>query len=233
MPCGSRLTLVPRSSRGLSYEVEDVHAPCLIGRDAEARIRLADRTISRRHAMLICEAGDWYLHDQSQNGTRINGQLFKGARVKLRNGDHVRIGVALDHTVVIVSDHTDETTMATEIDTTVAVYPEDRLRVLNAGEIWIGQRRLDLSEQESRLVRLLEAARGKHCSNEEIIRHVFNGVGNSANVQELVKRVREKIRRQTGQDGRRYIAGYHDGYVLHTRPRPQTADGGRRLERGG
>lgn len=81
-------------------------------------------------------------------------------------------------------------------------------------------------------MQLLEAARGKHCSNNEIINHVFNGVGSSGNVQELVKRVRKKIKDQTGQDGKRYIEGYHDGYVLHTRPKPQPAEDGLRLGRG-
>lgn len=109
-----------------------------------------------------------------------------------------------------------QTTLGTQ--STVVAYPEDQLRVVNAGEIWIGHKRLNLSEQESKLVRLLEAARGRHCSNEEIIKHVFDGVGTSSNVQELVKRVREKsapkLVRMVAS-----IVGYHGGYVLHTRPK--------------
>ncbi len=229
----SRLTLVPLSNRGLSYEIEDEHTPCLIGRDKAARIQLSDQTVSRQHALLIYEGGDWYLQDQSRNGTRVNGQLVKGKRVKLCHGDRVCIGLMLDHTIVIVNRGSDETTFLTESHTTVvANYPEDQLRVLNSGEVWIGQKRLELSDQEIRLVRLLEAVRGKHCSNDEIIKHIFNGVGNSSNVQELVKRVRKKITDQTGQDGKRYIEGYHEGYVLHTRPKPQPTGDGLRLGRG-
>ncbi len=222
MPHHSKLTFVPRSSRGLSYEVKDSQTPCLIGRDPSAQICLLDRSVSRRHATLHYEAGEWILEDHSQNGSVVNGKLAKGARVTLKHGDTVRIGTLLDHTVIIVSLGESETTLTqTTLGTqsTVVAYPEDQLRVVNAGEIWIGHKRLNLSEQESKLVRLLEAARGRHCSNEEIIKHVFDGVGTSSNVQELVKRVREKIRAQTGQDGSKYIVGHHGGYVLHTRPK--------------
>ncbi len=225
----SRLTLVPLSSRGLSYEIKDEHAPCLIGRDKAARIRLSDQAVSRQHALLIYEGGDWYLQDQSKNGTLVNCQLVKEKRVKLCNGDHVCIGSLLNHRVVIVDCSSDETTVLTESHATiVADYPGDHLRVLNTGEVWIGQKRLDLSDQEIRLVQLLKAACGRHCSNNEIISHIFNGIGSSSNVQELVKRVRKKIKDQTGQDGKRYIEGYHDGYVLHTRPKPHPTEDGLR-----
>ncbi|MCS6909548.1 MAG: FHA domain-containing protein [Anaerolineales bacterium] len=215
----SKLALVPRSGRGMSYEVSNRDTPCLIGRDAEAKIRLNDQTVSRRHAKLIYDRGQWILCDQSQNGTYVNGALIKGSCVSLKRGDTVRVGASLDHTVVIVNRSTDETTITKEVQTTVVTYPEDQLRVVNAGEVWVGQQRLRLSDQEVKLVQLLEAAAGKRCSDEEIIKHIFDGIGDIGNVQELVKRVREKIRKQTGQDGRKYIERCHDGYVLYVRPR--------------
>ncbi len=224
MPYRSKLTLVPRSSRGLSYEIKDTQTPCLIGRDPSATICLLDRSVSRRHATLLYESGEWYLEDHSQNGTYINGKKVWKVRVPLKHGDHVRVGLTLDHTVIVLTqaDHAVTATRTTLGDySTVAAYPDDQLRVLGSGEVWVGHRRLDLSEQECKLVRLLDAARGRHCSNDEIINHVFNGVGNNSNVQELVKRVREKIRAQTGIDGGRYIRGYHGGYVLHTRPQKE------------
>lgn len=78
MPHHSKLTFVPRSSRGLSYEVKDSQTPCLIGRDPSAQICLLDRSVSRRHATLHYEAGEWILEDHSQNGSVVNGKLAKG-----------------------------------------------------------------------------------------------------------------------------------------------------------
>ena len=64
----------------------------LIGRDAEADLRLRDDSVSRRHARLVLNGGDVRIVDLgSHNGTLVNGQRVDGAR-PLVSGDVVTLG---------------------------------------------------------------------------------------------------------------------------------------------
>lgn len=63
----------------------------LMGRDWECRIVLNDPQCSRVHAELYFEEGGWWVRDnQSSNGTYVNGQVVREAR--LVDGTQVRIG---------------------------------------------------------------------------------------------------------------------------------------------
>ncbi|MFF0269583.1 FHA domain-containing protein [Kribbella sp. NPDC004536] len=63
-----------------------------IGRASNADIRLqADDQISRIHARLTRTAGAWTLHDESRNGTGLNG-LRITAPTPLTSGDRIHIG---------------------------------------------------------------------------------------------------------------------------------------------
>jgi len=71
----------------------------VIGRDANAAVRVADANVSRRHAALRGESGAAYLSDLgSRNGTYVNGRPVKAAA--LARGDVVRIG----DSVALVTD---------------------------------------------------------------------------------------------------------------------------------
>ena len=63
-----------------------------VGRSANAGIRLDDPTVSRRHALLVSEAGKplRVLDDRSLNGILINDEPADWA--KLRDGDALTIG---------------------------------------------------------------------------------------------------------------------------------------------
>lgn len=51
-----------------------------------------DQTVSRPHARLFAEKGDWWLEDLgSRNGTHVNGELVSGKR-RLGSGDVVGVG---------------------------------------------------------------------------------------------------------------------------------------------
>jgi len=68
--------------------------PQLIGRSSEA-LPISDTTVSRRHAELTPDEGEWYLRDlDSANGTFINGRRIAG-RQRLQPGDQVRCGSTL------------------------------------------------------------------------------------------------------------------------------------------
>ncbi|TDO48903.1 FHA domain-containing protein [Kribbella sp. VKM Ac-2571] len=63
-----------------------------IGRASNADIRLqADDQISRIHARLNRDGGTWTLHDESRNGTGLNGRRLT-APTPLTNGDRIHIG---------------------------------------------------------------------------------------------------------------------------------------------
>jgi two-component system, NtrC family, sensor kinase len=73
------------------------HEPQLIGRSSES-LTLSDTTISRRHAELTPDDGEWYVRDlESANGTFVNGRRLSAAdgRVQLAPGDQIRCGATL------------------------------------------------------------------------------------------------------------------------------------------
>jgi predicted RNA-binding Zn-ribbon protein involved in translation (DUF1610 family) len=63
-----------------------------IGRSAAADIRLEDPSVSRRHALIVCERPDSLrvLDDRSLNGVFLNGKLVEWGR--LCDGDELTIG---------------------------------------------------------------------------------------------------------------------------------------------
>src|SRR6185295_5809828 len=67
----------------------------LVGREADAQIRLVDRAVSARHARLIIGAGDTMLVEDlgSRNGTFVAGnRIAVGERLALAQGEAVMVG---------------------------------------------------------------------------------------------------------------------------------------------
>jgi len=87
------LTVLQGPDKGRRFELPD-DEPQIIGRSSEA-LPLTDRTISRRHAALTPDDGQWWINDQqSANGTFVNGVRASG-RVLLQAGDQIRTGSTL------------------------------------------------------------------------------------------------------------------------------------------
>ena len=87
------LTVIQGPDKGRRFELPD-NEPQLIGRSSEA-LPLADQTISRRHAELTPDDGQWILNDlESANGTFINGMRVRERRL-LKPGDQIRTGMTL------------------------------------------------------------------------------------------------------------------------------------------
>ena len=80
----------PAGPRSIPIEIGSV---CSIGRGTQNTIVLEDASVSRKHAIVDCHAGnDCYVTDAgSLNGTFIN-DIRVGARTRLRHGDCLRIG---------------------------------------------------------------------------------------------------------------------------------------------
>ncbi|KJS53897.1 peptide-binding protein [Streptomyces rubellomurinus subsp. indigoferus] len=90
---GDRLGRAWRTERLPGLSLPQVGAGQLtIGRLPGSGLRLHDPSVSRRHAELRQEDGDWVLYDLgSTNGTHVNGRRIAGA-VRVRPGDQVRFG---------------------------------------------------------------------------------------------------------------------------------------------
>ena len=65
--------------------------PVSIGRDPACDLFLNNRTVSRLHACIEEEKGDYFIQDEaSMNGTWLNGKVV--GRSDLQDGDHLQIG---------------------------------------------------------------------------------------------------------------------------------------------
>jgi pSer/pThr/pTyr-binding forkhead associated (FHA) protein len=91
---------VPRPAPGRYLAIEDGGETVLIalrakgtriGRDTGSDVVLEDRSVSRRHALLIRrEGGTVLLDDRSLNGIQVNGRRVMAA--VLRDGDEISVG---------------------------------------------------------------------------------------------------------------------------------------------
>jgi DNA-binding winged helix-turn-helix (wHTH) protein len=90
---GVRSVLAPRFRLVLdTREVQLLEGENVIGRDPVAALWIDHPSVSRRHARIVVQAGKATLEDlKSKNGTHVNAKPVSG-RVKLSDGDEVRIG---------------------------------------------------------------------------------------------------------------------------------------------
>lgn len=78
----------PRSGETISLARE--HLPFTIGRDSDNRLCLESEAISRFHAEIVAESGNYFLRDlQSTNGTFLNGRRIE--HEKLGPGDEFSV----------------------------------------------------------------------------------------------------------------------------------------------
>lgn len=86
------LLILQGPDKGRRFELPD--APALVGRDSR-QIPLSDQTVSRRHAELLPDDGQWTLKDLgSVNGSYINAVRVDNQR-QLKLGDQIRVGRTL------------------------------------------------------------------------------------------------------------------------------------------
>jgi sigma-B regulation protein RsbU (phosphoserine phosphatase) len=78
---------------GRQRRVDVTKSPLTIGRAEECDATIADLKVSRQHAKLVIEAGEYYIVDcESRHGTFVNG--LRCDRTKLKNKDEITFGVA-------------------------------------------------------------------------------------------------------------------------------------------
>ncbi len=66
----------------------------LIGRDKSCHVKVKDKSVSMRHAMLIFAEKGWMLNDLgSTNGTFLNGKRVDTSFIELHSGDKLSVGL--------------------------------------------------------------------------------------------------------------------------------------------
>jgi len=76
-------------AEGMEYPIDKAYA--VIGRGANAQVRIRDPLASREHAVIVYHDSDFILKDlDSTNGTHMRGASIR--QRKLRHGDKFRVG---------------------------------------------------------------------------------------------------------------------------------------------
>jgi hypothetical protein len=162
-----------------------------IGRAGECDVVLPERQVSRLHARIRLEEGQYILYDLgSKNGTFVNGRLVTGPYI-LQDGDEIQIALCVKLLFV-------------GAEATAPLLLEERpLRLRldkEARRVWVRGCEISppLSLSQYRLLELLYDNEGRVCTRSEIIQAVWpdaleEGVSDQA-IDALVRRLRERIR---------------------------------------
>lgn len=173
----------------------------VVGREPSCDIVIADRQVSRQHALLIPTANGVTLEDLgSKNGTHHNGQLLTRPML-LEDGDIIQIAlvqqfiylssdatVPLDSEIFIIPTHEPEKK------------PSHRLRLeKRSRRVWIGDEEVlpPLSVSQFRLLELLFDNPERVLPRQELIMRVW-GEEQAVDVSEqaldaLIRRLRERL----------------------------------------
>jgi len=171
----------------------------VIGRDASCDIRIADRQVSRNHAVITSDGdGKVSITDlDSKNGVFVNGERINGS-ADLKDGDAIKI--ALIQELIFVSS---DATIPLEMNIQSTEEISQQLFIdQNARRVWIKEGELlpPLSVQQYKLLTLLYNAENKVVSREMIISEVWGddaavGVTEQA-LDALVRRLRGRLHKK-------------------------------------
>jgi pSer/pThr/pTyr-binding forkhead associated (FHA) protein len=79
-------------SSSYAFELDEADAPVTLGRSDECTCVITEGNVSRKHAEVRCEKGNWTIADiGSRAGTLVNGKKIEGPTA-LSDGDVVRMG---------------------------------------------------------------------------------------------------------------------------------------------
>lgn len=166
----------------------------LIGRGADCNLMIADRQVSRHHAVLRKQPDGYWIEDLgSKNGTHVNGTPLSGPAL-LQDGDVIHVALAVQLAYVGT-----EATVPLSIND-AAEMGLGRLRMdPQAHRVWIGDTELDppLSPPQYRLLSVLFQNQDRVVSREEVVGVVWPdsevaGVSEQA-IDALVRRLRNRL----------------------------------------
>lgn len=115
---------------GTRREVAILKTPFTIGRDAKNDLPLRDNRISRNHAVIHAEDGQYILRDcGSKHGTYVNDQRINEAT--LRNNDRIEFGIAHSCSLVFTCEETSLGDLLRRVEQPIVEAPSRELRCLN------------------------------------------------------------------------------------------------------
>jgi DNA-binding response OmpR family regulator len=178
--------------RGERWQLSD--DPFVIGRGAECDIVVADRQVSREHALIRRTSSGYLLEDLgSKNGTHLNGVKIKSAAI-LQDGDEIQVAFAIKLTFI-----GSEATLPLVLDAEAMAGARLLKMEIQAHRVWIGEQEVDppLSPPQFRLLELLYQNAVRVVTREEIAEHVWpgtHGVGVSDQaIDALIRRLRDRL----------------------------------------
>src|SRR5262245_19106393 len=124
---------------GLGQRIVPINKDLLqIGRRTESDLRLVGSDVSREHAEIVKQEGDWVLRDKgSRYGTYVNGEAV--TEHKLTHGDRVQFGRASGADVVFLTGespaHTDRSHASAVNDLRQLATLLESLRALGSGRV--------------------------------------------------------------------------------------------------
>ena len=169
----------------------------VIGKSPSVDIAVANPFISRRHAQIIQEKGQYQIRDLgSKNGTFLNGSPVGSAWQRLHNGDRIELA----RSQVILRFQAESTTItlppavAGALGATIEVQARSR-------EVRVGTMLLEppLSRKEFDVLHLLYQRRGEACSKDQIAaggwpeRH--QGDVGDQEIEQCIRRIRLRVER--------------------------------------
>jgi hypothetical protein len=180
------------------------------GADVDCDITLPERQVSRQHAEIYLDQGQYYLRDLgSKNGTYLNGQPVT-EQVELRDNDAIQI--ALCERIRFIG--TDATLPLDEVEPLFGLRLDCQSR-----RVWIGLIEIQppLSPAQYRLLELLHEQAGRVRSRDEIVSWVWadaekEGVTEQA-IDALVRRLRDRLA-EVDPDGQYIVTVRGHGFRL-------------------
>lgn len=167
-------------------------AEFLIGRGSDCDIVLPERQVSRHHAKILLDEGQYLLHDlDSKNGTHLNGAQVIGS-APLRDGDEVQIALC----VKLLFVGTDATVPLTvdEVEQRGNLELDKRQRTVRIDDEMLQP---PLSPSQFRLLEALYDAGGAVVERDTIVDAVWpetEGIGVSEQaIDALVRRLRDRL----------------------------------------
>lgn len=171
----------------------------VIGKSPSADIAVTNPYVSRRHAQILWEEGQYQIRDLgSKNGTFLNGSLLGSTGQRLHNGD--RIALAREQVVMRFQ------TWSTTITLPTAGAEVGTLQVdVRSREVRIGGTLLEppLSRKEFDVLHLLYQRRGEACSKDQIaaqgwVERAQGDVGDQE-IEQCIRRLRLRVESDPSQ----------------------------------
>lgn len=177
-----------------------------IGRGDDNDIVLPVREVSRFHARIWLQRGNWMIEDQgSRNGTFVNGERVEGAR-QLKDGEEVGIAEIFRFLFVDV-DMTAPTNWKNELRALIEIDAQDR-------RVWVTGQEIkpELSPLQFALLELLNDSKGELVSREQVARLLWpeaEGIISEQAIDSLVFRLRGRIAQiDPGRDYIKTVRGH-------------------------